>query len=82
MMEMKIVKTESVDDKVLHYYATKVVERTMKQQKALSIIEKMAKGKADVIASHVRSDIRNRFTDAINSMQRVRRLNQLAKRLN
>lgn len=81
-MEMKIVKTESVDDKVLHYYATKVVERTMKQQKALSIIKKMVKGKADGLASHVKQDIETRFNDAVDSMHRVKRITKLAKQLN
>ena len=76
------IKETTVDDKVLHYYATKVVSRQLKENKALSIIEKMVKGNADEIASHVKSDIRDRFTAAINSMQRVRRLNKLAKQLN
>lgn len=76
------IKQDTVDDKVLHYYASKVVDNAMKPQKALTIIKKMVKGKADSLASHVKQDIETRFSDAVDSMHRVKRITKLAKQLN
>lgn len=72
---MNVLKnTDTIDDKTLHYYATRVVEKSMDMDYAVSCIKKMAKGKFKGLTAEVKTSIENRFQQALNSMHRVRRL--------
>lgn len=74
---MDVLKTvDTIDDKTLHYYATRVVEKSMDIDYAVSCIKKMAKGKSKGLTKEVKTSIEDRFQQALNSMHRVRRLTQ------